>query len=227
MHLVNNLTGFGMADGDFGPPIEAVGTPNTVDGTGSITLPAGLAEGDFVIVGTCDDETDIGVSDGPAESGYTEIFRDNGYGARVAAWYKFMGATPDTSATGLHGSSKSSNWCMAYRYVNSTNPFNGTTEVANGGFGLPNAPSMTTTRSNILRVVVNYLDDDKDATMAHSWEAGSLNTINFLWDGASGNGGTYIVADLLSVSSGAVDPPVCTGAGNDAWQGVHFGLRRG
>ncbi len=215
-----------QSGGDFGPPIEAVGTPTTVDGNGTITLPAGLAENDFVIVGTCDDETDIGAGDGPAESGYTEIFRDNTNGARVAAWYKFMGPTPDTQATALHGSSKSSNWSMAYRYVNSTNPLNGTTEVANNGSGLPNAPSMTTTRSNILRVIVNYLDDDKDDTMAHSWEAGSLNTINFLWDGASGNGGTYIVADLLSETSGAVDPPACTGEGSDAWQGVHFGLRK-
>lgn len=193
--------------------IELVGTPTSSTGT-SITLPTGLQEGDLVVVCNFADATSQNLP-----SGYTN--GQNGFTNSVNyRWsYKFMGSTPDTTATGL--SSGSAHLAFAFRGVDTTTPLDVTPpSVATNISGMPNPPSITTVTDNSVLVAVGYLDDD---SVASSITAPSTYTLL----NAAQSSGTIMAAYKTLATAGTDDAGGFGGTGTDSWVAAKFALRPG
>lgn len=121
---------------------------NGANATIDLTTITGLAENDLVIVAyatsSAADEDMAMVT-----SGYTEIadlYANSTHDANLGVFYKFMGATPDTSAevtgNGLNQSPTAA-ICMAFRGVDTTTPFDVTSTTATTtDTGHPDPPSI-------------------------------------------------------------------------------------
>lgn len=104
----------------------------------SITLPA-MAQDDLVIV-ACAIGDDDGVNHNIAmvTAGYTEVadlFSDDTFDANLAVFYKFMGATPDTTAVcdGIGGTDAATAMvALVFRGVDTGTPFDVTSTTATG-----------------------------------------------------------------------------------------------
>ena len=111
-------------------------TDTTVD----LTTITGLAQDDLVIVtGGIGDDDNVNHDVIVNTTGYTEVadlFADDTDDANVAVWYKFMGATPDTSVVveGSTGGTDSSIAVvvMVFRGVNTTTPMDVAATTATG-----------------------------------------------------------------------------------------------
>jgi hypothetical protein len=134
------------------PQISYIG--QTQSTTTSITLPAGLQENDLVVIASA--------SDGTAQTlpvGYTNGQNGN-QGVQYRWSYKFMGATPDTTATGL--SPTSVHIAFAFRGVsgplvaqqNFNNRFNA--YMSYSGWGTTQPAILTAPISNLTRGVDSF-----------------------------------------------------------------------
>jgi hypothetical protein len=134
------------------PQISYIG--QTQSTTTSITLPTGLQENDLVIIASASDGTTqtlpVGYTNG--QSGNQQV--------RFRWSYKFMGATPDTTATGL--SPNSVHIAFAFRGVsgpvvaqtNFNNRFN--SYVSYSGWGTSQPPIFSAPISNLTRGVDEF-----------------------------------------------------------------------
>jgi hypothetical protein len=163
------------------------------------------------------------MSDGTTQnlpSGYTNGQNGNANDVFYRWSYKFMGSTPDTTATGL--SSSSVHIAMAFRGVNTTTPLDATSPTrATNTSGMPNPPSITTVTANAWVIAMGYLDDDLVTATAPT-NFTLLRTANY---GSSGAGGTVMAARREKTTAGAEDPGVFGGGGTDAWVGTTAALR--
>lgn len=119
------------------PQLKLVGTATTSNTT-TLNLPSGLQQDDIAVVVQTVSDGDIVVP-----SGWTAIYT-SAAGATMdfGAYYKVMGATPDTSVT-LSLTTDSAAAAFALRFANTASPIDGvatTTSLA--------GPSITTTQSN-------------------------------------------------------------------------------
>lgn len=197
--------------------IEQVGTP-TESTTTSITLPTGLQENDLVII--------VSASDGTAQtvpSTFTLGQQDTNT-APVSMWsYKFMGATPDTTATGLAGTSI--HMAFAFRNVDTTTPFDvASPTMSVGGTLMPNSPSITTVTARSMIVSIGFLDDDVVA--ASVTPPAGFTLIDAAQYGSAGAGATVMAAQVLQNTAGAIDPgSFGSTGGDDAWVAATIALR--
>jgi hypothetical protein len=175
----------------------------------SITLPSGLQENDIVVICSMSDGTSQNLP-----SGYT-----NGQNGTVNSvnyrWsYKRMGATPDSTATGL--SSSSIHIAIVFRNVNTSTILDvASPSAATATSGMPNSLSITTVTDGAMVVSIGFLDDD---VVASSVTAPSGFTLaRAAQYGSSGSGGTVMAAYRLKSPAGAEDPGAFGGSGTDSW----------
>jgi hypothetical protein len=191
--------------------ITLVGTPTT-SATTSISLPTGLQQNDLVVICSVADSTTQSLP-----TGYTNGQNGASNSTNYRWSYKFMGVTPDTTATNL--ASSSAHIAFAFRGVDTTTPLDVTSPaIATATSGMPNSPSITTTTDTAMIVAAGFLDDD--AVAASVTAPSTYTLIN-----AAQNGATVMAAYKLKSPAGADDPAVFGGSGTDSWVGATFALR--
>ena len=200
--------------------IRFVGSVTTSDTSGSITLPTGLIENDIVIICT---GADGAFQQGPIATGFTEIIQEVATSGDAAAMYKIMGATPDTTASGLDNDARTIHMAVAFRYVDTTTPIDGTATSSSGAGGDPDPASMTTVTNNALRCIYGVQDDDI-VTMSHSWD-GAAPVSYYDNVGSAGNGCSIGFSTQYDTVAGAVNPPAFASSGDDNWSALHWALR--
>lgn len=131
--------------------ISLVGTAsggNTDGADVTISLPAGMAQNDIVLVTGGHANTNPSNAAAVSTGGYTQLLEEHHLNAcGMVAAYKRMGASPDTSVTcvgGANASSAVAYTVMVFRGVDTSTAIDATTTSANGGSSQPNSPSITT-----------------------------------------------------------------------------------
>lgn len=200
--------------------IRLVGSPTSLSDSGSLSLPAGLAEGDIVIVGwSCDNTLTLSLP-----SGWNPIYLNAGGAPSVRMCYKFMGSSPDSSITipTDTGGAKPS-IAFAFRGVNLGTPFDTTTLDATGASGDPDSPSITTVTARAVVMSWGFLDDDV-ATLTSGPSGYSDSTLQTGSSGASSNATTMAAWKEVPVA-GAENPGAWNTSGDDEWVAVSLALR--
>lgn len=176
----------------------------TATNSSTLTLTGiGLATNDVVILFGADDNNTVTVP-----SGYTGASVSAALRAMYA--YKVMGATPDSSITGLSPSGSTSGYiAIGLRGVDTASVYNGTPASANTGAsdGAPNPPAVTTSSAGMI-MIFGGLDDDITTVTASSGYT-TVASFNF---GSSGAGGSFVVAYLITTAAGTYDPGACSPA---------------
>lgn len=195
--------------------ILVVGSTSSI--TTSITLPSGLQQNDLVVICNMGDSTAQTLP-----TGYTNGQDGLSNSVNYRWSYKFMGATPDTTATNL--ASNSVHIAFALRGVNTTTPLDVTPPaIASLSTGMPNSPAITTATNKAFIVACGFLDDD---AVASSVTAPSTYTLIIAADTTAGGlPGTVMAAYKILNTAGADDPSAFGGSGTDTWVGATFALR--
>jgi hypothetical protein len=198
--------------------IEQVGSVTYAVDSSTITLPTGLQEGDLVIIcSSSDDELQN------LPTGYTN--GQNGSNEVRYRWsYKFMGITPDSTASGLT-LTESVHMAFSFRNVNQTISFDAPTPAVNiiSNIGMPNPPSITTRTPGAAVIGIGFLDDD---AVASSVTAPSGYTLIGAQETTTGSPGTTVMAAfLLTTTAGSYDPGAFGGTGTDTNVGATLALR--
>lgn len=191
-------------------PIELVGT-STASTTTSITLPTGLQQNDLVVICSVADS-----SSQTLPTGYTNGQNGSSNSTEYRWSYKFMGSTPDTTATGL--SNSSAHIAFAFRNVDTLNPLDVTPpSISTATSGMPNPPSITTVTNGAVIVACGFLDDD---SVSGSVTAPATYTLI----NAAENSATVMAAYKTKDPAGTDDPAAFGGTGTDSWAGATFAL---
>ena len=169
--------------------ITFVGSASTT-GT-SITLPAGLLQNDVVVI------CGMSPSDGQnLPTGYTNGQNGQSNLVRYRWSYKRMGATPDTTASGL--SSNSVTIAIVFRGVNTTTLLDVTPPaIATSDRDFANSPSITTTTNNSMVVSVAFQRQQQTLTAPTNFT---------LARAASRTNGAVAAAYRLKTPAGAENP---------------------
>jgi uncharacterized protein YlzI (FlbEa/FlbD family) len=196
--------------------ITLVGTATST--VANLTLPTGLQQNDIVIVASYRDDSTTTLP-----TGYTAGQQGTSNSVNYRWAYKRMGATPDTTITGMSGTSVI-HIAMVFRGVDSTTALDVTSPtVATNTVGMPNPPSITTVTNNSMIVALGYLDDDVIASAVTAPTNYTLARAEQY--GSSGAGGTVMGAYRLTTTFGAQDPGVFGGGGDDSWVAATIALR--
>jgi hypothetical protein len=134
-----------------------------------------------------------------------------------------MGATPDTTVTGLD-STGAIHIAMVFRNVDTTTELDVTSPAvaSNNSTGMPDPPSITTANDRAMVVVIGFLDDDiVTATAPTNFTLARTATY-----GSSGAGGTIMAAYRQKTPAGAENAGVFGGGGSDAWAAAALALRK-
>lgn len=209
------------------PYFRASVSSNFANGTGTFTmnLPGPPTNGEIVIV-ACASDTTL-TSDGISTSGYNNIHYVNDSSPGHQCAYKVMHGTPDTTITfNQEATSRTALSIQVWGNINTNagSILDGNTNVATGGSGMPNCPTLTPNIVNAQLFAVGFLDDD-DATSVTAPATFS----NLSWTNTAQSSTTIGAAVMISStnwSTGAVDPAVYGAAsGSDAWRGLTFALQ--
>lgn len=122
----------------------------------TISLPGTLQENDTVFVATCSD-----TATALTPSGYTEIANSTAFSVYYMLSYKVMGATPDSTITGVRSSSTATHTAFAFRGLGSYSAdwFNSGTSGAPAPNATP-AAGVSSPSGGII-IFVGYLDDQR------------------------------------------------------------------
>ena len=172
--------------------------------TGTMALPPGLQENDRVVVVVGSD----GSQPGTSSTGWTTIASTTTRTAFLTIFSKVMGPTVDSSIILSGLSTASTGVATAYR---NTGTITAST-VADGGSGMPNPPSVTTTENNSFVVAVGGIDDDNVVSVTAPTGYGSL-----ISRAASTTGFTTMMASKRVDATGVEDPEEFGGSGSDDW----------
>lgn len=166
-------------------------------------------------------------------SGYTEVadlFANDTNNANLGVFYKFMGATPDTTAVGgADNDSSGYGLTMAlhvWRGIDTTTPMDVTATTATGlNSGVADPPSITPSTSGAIIIICggNATDQGTNA-FTHSVFS---NVFSIGYDGSSGDSAAGI-ASYDGWTSGAYNPAAFgfSGSGStDGWCAVTMALR--
>ncbi len=182
----------------------------------SITL-TGIESGDLVLFFSAAD------SDNQAtpSSGWTAIpglgtQPDNDGNPDSAAFYKFSEGTSLT-ASGLNDNDTTA-MLIAFRGVNSDQPFSVNSVESTGTSGMPNPPSITTVDDECMIVAVGLIDDDQFVgTQAPSGYSLAISEY--------GNSCTIMSAYKAQTSAGSENPGAFSGAGDDFYKAQTIALK--
>lgn len=149
-NIVANSASVSISPLIVGGDIIFFANTSTALDTATINMPSGLQQDDMVMV------VQIGTTSGTIPAGWSELAISgavNGTGSGYfKAFYKFMGATPDTSVT--LPAPIGASIAFAARFVNSSSPFDGTASATAVGISQP--PAITTTKANSFVIAVGY-----------------------------------------------------------------------
>ena len=182
----------------------------TTSQTTSISL-SGIQSGDLLLLFGATDSGDMNTND---PSGWSDLTTNNTSGQPdndnnpdSTAYYKFATGTSE-SVFGLTDPNAGAIYVMmAFRYVNSTTPFNTTTQETNFSGSNLSLPSITTTSDGCMIVGVGFLDDDNvsSVTGPSGYTLGPYGNVG----GALGAGSTFaslMTAYKLQTSAGTESP---------------------
>ncbi len=227
----NSCSQCNWTEGSIGDDWQMIGsvTGSVAGGTGSqsVTLPAGLQQGDIIIVAlACDSSlSSDGISNG---QGYTDIVHDSSSspGANIA--WKVMGASPDSQVSiervrEFFTSYDTAYVIQAWRGVNVNDVLDVAATSVTGSSGDPDSPSITPVTPGALVFTIGLGDDD----------GGTVNTVPSGYSNPSqartGTGesdrATAVIASKMW-SSGAEDPAAWVlDSFNDNWRAWTVALR--
>lgn len=133
--------------------VTVVGSATAQGGTSSFSLPGGLQENDVVVYFAT---ADSGTPSTP--STYTQIISDNSsVDSKVA--YKVMGATPDTTITGLDSGADVAHSVVVFRGIDTSDVLE--TSATASSTNVPNPPNITTLEDGCLILALASIDDDR------------------------------------------------------------------
>lgn len=217
-----------------GRPTYVGSTAASMNASGNLTLtlPGGMQQNDLVVITTGFSNTVDG-DPGVSTAGYTEvadIFGNDSQKSNMSVCYKFMGSTPDTTATCLGSQSSVLSTvaiCQVWRGVNTTTPMDVTAVTATGINGaVADAPAITPTTS--LAVVLACMLGTRPASTVET-PTGPANMTNFVNRGhGAASHSAFVCMASYDWTSGAFDPdPLTTvAAGTSAsWSAVTLALR--
>ena len=204
------------------------GGHQTAIGTGSesFSLPGTPLEGDYAQVSLVSDQSFSG-ADKVLTSGYVEIYDGGTQNPAAQSFRKRMGSTPDSSVLVEQNDNRIISVHIALiRGADATTPIDATPTTSSGASGEPDPPSFTTVTPGALRVALGYTDDDDVLAYGGSGPPSGWGDYGGADSGTSStaNGGSVQFATLAAPTAGSVDPGVF-GAGDDAWEAVHFAYR--
>lgn len=211
---------------------SSIAESDSINSPYTLTLPGGLQENDLVIIVSGWASTSDGT---PGVSGYTqitELYSNDTRDANMSVDYKFMGATPDTTASvtavtaaGSHGSSSIA---FVLRGVDTTNPFDVTSTTATGtNTATPDNPSITPTTSGawvLATALCTQPNGTSDASVALS---GYSNVVTSLSVNGSNRDALAMIASK-EWTSGAENPSAWTGITSsafDSWCAATLAVR--
>jgi len=213
-----------------GSGITYVGGTSESSDSSSFTL-NGLQAGDLVLYFGARDVSDLNTPTGESWTAIPGLVTqpNNNSNPSSAAFYVFASGTSVT-ASGLNISSGSVHVMIAFRNVDSTNPFDvNATEVS--GSGLPDPPSITPVTNNSMIVAVG-IQDDEDIATSISPPTGYTTALNMDSQGGANDAGlggaTIMTAYKLLATAAAEDPGAFTssnGNAGDANKGISIALR--
>jgi hypothetical protein len=197
-------------------------TATVVAGTPQdIALPT-LLQDDIVIVAATSDGDIDSAGEGVTTAGYTQISGPCGSSPGFLVYWKWMGATPDTTVSFTTDSLNDSFVAIqCWRGVDTTTALDATIAGASGISGMPDPPSYTTVTNDALRIITGHLDDDLPTSIAAPTGYTNLVTLGV------NTKATTMMASKISATAGAEDPAAFTGGtpNSDDWQAYHFALR--
>lgn len=197
-----------------------------------------LQEGDLVLVHVNNRNTTNSapvVLTSGYSSVYANIYENDTNDTNLSTFYKFMGATPDTSVTveSLGFSNVAAACIQVLRGVDQTTPFDGVTPTSATGtdIGHPDSPSITPSTAGAWIVAVGAVAAGTGAgdTIPLTNPANLDSTTNFFVTGS--NTRSEVGAGLFSGwTSGAFNPGAFGGGGqgavtNQSWGAVTFVLK--
>lgn len=209
--------------------ITYVGGASDSDNSSTFTL-SGLQSGDLVLYFSAEDSTPVATPTGASWTAIPGLSTqpDNDGNPNSAAFYVFATGTSVT-ASGLNTGDEQVRVMIAFRNVNSTNPFD-VNATENSGSNLPNPPSITPVTDNCMIVAVGLLDDHAIANSI-SPPTGYTTAVNMDSDGGANdinNGAaTIMTAYKLLATAAAEDPSGFTGTTGDPNKGISIALRPG
>lgn len=206
----------------FAIPDTGIAVLGIVSGSNTSTLDLsglGLQENDYVLVFSACDTGNLTLN---TASGYSYINRVNGWTyASFITSRKFMGATPDSSITGLTSRSDCGHIAIAIRGVNTTTPEDVTGQFAYATSGSPNPPSVTSVTDGCMIITPCYLGDD---LVESSYTPSSGYTADAHEFGSTENGGTVFMQYKKQDSAGAENPGSLT-TSSDEWAAWSWAIR--
>ena len=142
-----------------GSIITYVGGTSDSDNSSSFTL-SGLQSGDLVLYFSAEDAADVATPTGASWTAIPGLVTqpDNDGDPSSAVFYVFATGTSVT-ASGLNTAKENVRVMIAFRNVNSTNPFD-VNATENSSSGVPNPPSITPVTNKSMIVAVGLLDDE-------------------------------------------------------------------
>jgi hypothetical protein len=182
----------------------------TTTGT-SITLPSGLQQNDVVIICTMSPTTTVTLPN----TGWTNGQTGTSNTVRYRWSYKRMGATPDTTATNLSGTSVTI--AFAFRGVNTTTLLDVTPPaIATSDRDEADPPSITTTTNNSMVVVIAFQRQNIAITAPTNFTLVRNERIT---------NGSLAPAYRLKSPAGAENAGIFGGGADSNWVAATFALR--
>jgi hypothetical protein len=177
----------------------------------SITLPTGLLQNDVVIICTMSPTTTVTLPN----TGWTNGQNGNSNTVRYRWSYKRMGATPDTTATNLSGTSITI--AFAFRGVSTSVLLDVTPPaIATDDRDEANPPSITTTTNNSMVVAVAFQRESINLTAPTNFTLVTRSSIT---------NGTVAAAYRIKTPAGAENPAIFGGGADSDWVAATFALR--
>lgn len=178
-----------------------------------VTLPGGTAENDIVIFAySIGQNSDIAMS--VSTAGYTQIadlYADDSNDSNLGVFWKRMGASPDTTVTGVGDGTASSavaGVCQVWTGVDTVTALDATTTTATGiNDAVPDSPSITTVTANAVVISIgcgSVVPGDTSVTAP----SGYSNQVDIKSDDTRST--TLGMASKLVASPGAEDPAAWT-----------------
>lgn len=181
-------------------------TPVAVDNGGTCTIDlttiSGLAQDDVVICGFGSNGGSI-----TTPSGGWNTVSTGSINTLLGVYYKFMGASPDTSVVGwdVGGSTDAGTACaLALRGVDQATPLDGVTPTQSQAAGVPN-PSSIVPASDDCAVVVFTHAEVNDTTRGSITNYSNITGTSISETGASSSMGTAV--RILTGGAGATEDP--------------------
>lgn len=192
-------------------------TTSTGSGTESVSLPGTPAEDDVYIIAMSIDTAPGSYGSAAASAGWTALYTSPSNSPASLVLLKRMTSSPDSSVSIERDSSNQSSIVIVQvKGVDTTTALDAALVSADGGSGMPDAPSHTTATDGALRIATGHLDDD---TVASS----TISGWTVLASGAPDS--STMLAYKIAETAGADNPAAFSGAGDDAWYATHFSLR--